>query len=231
MALRTSRSSNGFFRVLRYRRTVGSEVRIPVLVPRGVLRHPASLDVGDEERRPVELALFEGAHDLVVVAVERHPQRPGRGLARLPVPRVPAQLVDRRLEPPHLGEGPRAHGVRVVERRGLGHVLPLVLGNDRLLADVGEARGVGPLESELDGRGVHRGHALPGIRHVPWVSRAGNRCMQREREHDVARGERRAVGPRHPRTEHEAQPRVVRVPLVSSWPATARRRRSRGCRG
>ena len=169
-----------------------SEVRVPVLVARGVLRHPASLDVGKEERRPVELAPSEGAHDLVVAAVERDPQHPHRRFAGLPVFRVLSQLVDRRLEPPHLGEGARAHGVGIVERLGLGHVLPLVLGHDRLLADIGEARGVGPLEGELDGRGVDRGHARQELPRALGVQ-CGEALHEREREGDVLRGERRAV--------------------------------------
>ena len=123
----------------------------------GVGGHPVLLDVGEEEGRPVELVGGQGLHDLLVAAVQRDPQHRDLRLAALPVLRVAPELVDGGLEATHLGERPRAHRVGVVVSRRLGHALPLVLGNDRLMPYVVEARRVGPLEGELNGRRVDGG--------------------------------------------------------------------------
>ena len=190
------------------------EVRVPVEVARGVLGHPALLDVVHEERRPVQLSGLEGAQDLRVRVIERHPEGRDPELVLLPVLRIPAQLVDVGLEATHLREGPGAHRARVVEGRGLGHVLPLVLGDDGLGADGEKPRRVGALERELDARPVGAldvGEESPHPRAVE----GGEAPHQVEGEGHVLPRERLAVGPEDPGADREPDGEVAGAPLVA----------------
>ena len=190
------------------------EVRVPVEVARGVLGHPLLLDVVHEERRPVQLSGLEGAQHLRVRVIERHPEGGHQELVLLPVLRVPAQLVDVGLEASHLREGPGAHRARVVESRGLGHVLPLVLGDDRLGADGEQPGRVGALERELDARRIGTldvGEESPHARAVE----CGEPPHQVEGEGDVLARERLAVGPEDPRADREPHGEVPGAPLVA----------------
>ena len=87
-----------------------ARVGVPVLVAGRILGHPVPLDIGEEQGRPVDLVRVQRADDLLVAAVQRDTQHVDGRLARLPIGLVPAELIDGRLELPHLHVGAGADG-------------------------------------------------------------------------------------------------------------------------
>ena len=150
--------------------------REPVAVMRAIAGDEGALDGRDEVAGPVDLALDERQVRLVVARIGDHAQRVERGLARLPVARVAAELPHLVAKGAHLGERSGADGVGVGEGERIGDGAPHVRGHDRLLRQLDEAGHEGARQREFDGvrvDGAHGGEEVPDAGGVEGARRDG----------------------------------------------------------